>query len=45
MRFAATAHGDLDGDGMLSTFEVRGERAPGQQARVLPGMFIDREVE
>ena len=45
MRFTATAHGDLDGDGMLSTFEVRGERAPGRAARVLPGMFIDREVE
>lgn len=45
MRFTATAHGDLDGDGMISTFEVRGERAPGQAARVLPGMFIDREVE
>jgi len=45
MRFTATAHGDLDGDGMLSTFEVRGERAPGRPARVLPGMFIDREVE
>ena len=45
MRFTATAHGDLDGDGVLSTFEVRGERAPGQAPRVLPGMFIDREVE
>lgn len=45
MRFVATAHGDLDGDGMLSTFEVRGERVPGQPARVLPGMFVDREVE
>lgn len=45
MRFVATAHGDLDGDGMLSTFEVRGERIPGQPARVLPGMFVDREVE
>src|SRR3954469_15724841 len=45
MRFTATAHGDLDGDGMVSTFQVRGERAPGQPARVLPGMFIDREVE
>ena len=45
MRFTATAHGDLDGDGIVSTFEVRGERAPGQGARVLPGMFIDREVE
>jgi hypothetical protein len=45
MRFTATAHGDLDGDGTLSTFEVRGERQPGQPARVLPGMFVDREVE
>lgn len=45
MRFTATAHGDLDGDGSLSTFEVRGEKLPGQPARVLPGMFIDREVE
>jgi hypothetical protein len=45
MRFTATSHGDLDGDGALSTFEVRGERLPGQPARVLPGMFIDHEVE
>jgi hypothetical protein len=45
MRFVATAHGDLDGDGALSTFEVRGERVPGGPARVLPGMFVDREVE
>jgi hypothetical protein len=45
MRFVATAHGDLDGDGALSTFEVRGERLPGEPARVLPGMFVDREVE
>ena len=45
MRFVATSHGDLDGDGVLSTFEVRGERVPGQSARVLPGMFVDRSVE
>ena len=44
-RFTASAHGDLDGDGVLSTFEVRGERLPGQPARALPGMFVDREVE
>lgn len=44
-RFVATAHGDLDGDDVLSTFEVRGERASGKAARVLPGMFVDREVE
>ena len=45
MRFVATAHGDLDGDGVLSTFEVRGERRAGEAARVLPGMFIERELE
>ena len=45
MRFVATAHGDLDGDGIVSTFEVRGEHRPGEPARVLPGMFVDREVE
>lgn len=45
MRFVATAHGDLDGDGVLSTFEVRGERVPGHPARVIPGMFVDREIE
>jgi len=44
-RFVATAHGDLDGDDVLSTFEVRGERPANQPARVVPGMFVDREVE
>lgn len=44
-RFVATAHGDLDGDDVLSTFEVRGERTATEPARVLPGMFVDREVE
>ena len=44
-RFTVSAHGDLDGDGVLSTFEVRGERVQGQTARALPGMFVDREVE
>ncbi len=45
MTFVATAHGDLDGDGTQSTFEVRGERRPGEPARVLPGMYVEREVE
>lgn len=45
MWFVARAHGDLDGDGAVSTFEVQGERRPGEAARVVPGMFIDREVE
>ncbi|MBL9021266.1 MAG: hypothetical protein JNL21_03655 [Myxococcales bacterium] len=44
-RFSATAHGDLDGDGQTSTFQVQGERRPGEPARVLPGMLINREYE
>ena len=43
-RFRATAHGDLDGDGVLSTFEIEGE-ADANGARILPGMYVDREVE
>jgi hypothetical protein len=43
--FRARAHGDLNGDGLISTFEVDGERRPGQNAGVLPGMYVDREVE
>lgn len=44
-RFVATAHGDLDGDGAISTFQVRGERQGAATAVVLPGMYVDREVE
>lgn len=43
--FTATAHGDLDGDGTVSTFEVKGVRYPGHHAQVVPGMYIEREVE
>jgi hypothetical protein len=42
--FRATAHGDLDGDGVVSTFEIEGE-ADVSGARILPGMYVDREVE
>lgn len=44
-RFSAKAFGDLDGDGQLSTFEVQGERKPGESARIVPGMLIAREYE
>ncbi|MFO0665934.1 MAG: hypothetical protein U0174_18430 [Polyangiaceae bacterium] len=40
--FRARAQGDLDGDGILSTFELRGTSNP---PRVLPGMFVDSELE
>jgi hypothetical protein len=42
--FRAVAQGDLDGDGVTSTFEVRGE-ADSSGARLVPGMYVDREVE
>ncbi len=45
--FRAQAHGDLDGDGISSTFEVTGHYAEGDPAGpvVDPGMFVDSEVE
>lgn len=42
--FRATAHGDLDGDGVVSTFEVEG-KGDAAGAEVIPGMYVDREVE
>jgi type II secretory pathway pseudopilin PulG len=42
--FVAQAHGDLDGDGQTSTFEVRGTCEVGG-AKLVPGMYVDREVE
>ncbi|NUP11025.1 MAG: hypothetical protein HOW73_33680 [Polyangiaceae bacterium] len=44
-RFAVRAHGDLDGDGNWSTFEVRGERLPGEPAKVMAGLLVTRELE
>ncbi len=45
--FRAHAHGDLDGDGITSTFEVTGQVVEGDPrgAFVDPGMFVDSEVE
>lgn len=44
-RFSARAHADLDGDGTISTFEVRGERKGAEPARVMAGILIDKELE
>jgi hypothetical protein len=44
-RFAATAHGDLDGDGTLSTFQIQGERHPGEPAKVVTGLLVSHELE
>jgi hypothetical protein len=45
--FRAHAHGDLDGDGMTSTFEVTGQSTDGDgRGPVIdPGMFVESEVE
>jgi type IV pilus assembly protein PilA len=45
--FVAHAHGDLDGDGITSTFQVSGAYVEGDpRGPVLePGMIIDSEVE
>lgn len=43
--FAARARGDLDGDGVLSTFEIRGAVRPNEAPRVDPGMYVEAELE
>ena len=42
--FIATAHGDLDGDGLLSTFEIRGDVKSGDQPQI-GRLDVWREVE
>ena len=44
-RFVARAHGDLDGDGVLSTFELRGGAPPGTSLALDPGLYVEAEVE
>jgi len=43
--FTARARGDLDGDGVLSTFEIRGVLKPGEKPQLEPGMHIEAELE
>lgn len=43
--FVAQARGDLDGDGILSTFEIRGATKPGEAAAIVPGMYVEAELE
>jgi hypothetical protein len=42
--FRARAHGDLDGDGIFSTFAIGGESREGSEPKTLP-LEIVREVE
>lgn len=43
--FIARARGDLDGDGIFSLFEVRGAMGPGVAPHVVPGMYVEAELE
>ena len=45
--FVAQAHGDLDGDGAWSTFEIRGHSVVGaaEGPVVEPGMYVEAELE
>lgn len=43
--FVARARGDLDADGILSTFEITGSLKAGDAACVDPGMRIEAELE
>lgn len=42
--FTGRARGDLDGDGVLSLFEIHGE-AKGAEASLEPGMYVEAELE
>ena len=42
--FVAHAHGDLDGDGTTSTFEIRGQCEHGASS-LAPGMYVESELE
>lgn len=42
--FRAIAHGDLDGDGIHSTFAIGGEYREGSEPKTLP-LEIEREIE
>lgn len=43
-RFTARAHGDLDGDGLYSTFKLNGQYLVGETPVLFP-LEMDREVE
>lgn len=44
--FVAQSRGDLDGDGVLSTFEVRGDMAgENRKPALIPGMYVEAELE
>jgi hypothetical protein len=43
--FVAQARGDVDGDGVLSTFEIRGILKAGEKPQLVPGLYVEAELE
>lgn len=43
--FVAQARGDLDGDGVFSLFEIRGGFGPDGKPALVPGMYVEAELE
>lgn len=43
--FVAHAHGDLNGNGVTSTFEIRGHASTDEAPTLEPGMYVESEVE
>ncbi len=43
--FVAQARGDLDGDGILSTFEMRGDAQPTNGRHEPPHLYVEQELE
>lgn len=43
--FVARANGDLDGDGVYSTFEVRATATASEPLKIEPGMYVESELE
>jgi type II secretory pathway pseudopilin PulG len=45
--FVARAHGDLNGNGLTSTFEIRGHASANDAAGMVvePGMYVESETE
>ncbi len=43
--FVAHAHADFDGDGQVSTFELRGTADDSRGPMLEPGMYVDAELE
>ena len=43
--FVARAHGDLDGDGVVSVFEAKVDFSKAAEPKLIPGMYVEAELE